>query len=182
VLGPEAFDAPAHTALVSEKGYLYTGTKHIGIPMIGSDGWFGSVAYALHVAPSAALERQLAMLTTELTVWCCARGISRLPEVRSLAPRQHEVATLAGDGRTNLEIADALDISINTVKLRLKQVFERLAVENRTELANVLRRLAPLEGIAPGISRRGTITIVRDPMLDPDRSARGVSTRRGVAR
>jgi DNA-binding NarL/FixJ family response regulator len=37
------------------------------------------------------------------------------------------------------EIAEALAISINTVKARLKESFERLGVDNRTELANVLR-------------------------------------------
>ena len=54
LLGPEVFDVPAHTDLVRGKGYMYTGqTKHIGIPMIGPDGWFGSVAYSLDVAPTS---------------------------------------------------------------------------------------------------------------------------------
>ena len=87
-------------------------------------------------------------------MWCCARGIATIPEVRPLAPRQHEVATLAAGGRTNPEIADELGISINTVKLRLKQAFERLGVDNRTELANVLRRLAPLDGFRQASSSR----------------------------
>jgi DNA-binding NarL/FixJ family response regulator len=85
-----------------------------------------------------------------------------LPEARPLACRQHEIATLAASGRTNPEIADALGISINTVKLRLKQAFERLGVESRTELVTMFQRLAPLEGIPPGISRRGSVTITRD--------------------
>jgi DNA-binding CsgD family transcriptional regulator len=164
ILGPEVFDVPAHIELVREKGYVGVGQrKHIGVPMLGAAGWFGSIGYALPVAPSASMERQLATFTTELTVWCCARGIARLPDVRPLAPRQREVAALAADGRMNHEIADELGISINTVKLRLKQAFDRLRVENRTELANVLRRLAPLDGIAPGITRRGNVTITRAP-------------------
>jgi DNA-binding CsgD family transcriptional regulator len=171
ILGPEIFDVPAHTELIRMKGYVGAGQrKHLGVPMLGPDGWFGSVGYSLPCAPCAAVERQLTLLATELTVWCTARGISTLPDGRPLAPRQHEVATLAADGRTNPEIAEALGISINTVKLRLKQVFERLGVENRTELANVLRRLAPLEGIAPGITRRGAITIARDAVTYVDRA------------
>ncbi len=57
----------------------------------------------------------------------------------ALTPRQSEIAQLAALGHTNAEIAAALGISINTVKARLKEVFERLDVCNRTELANVLR-------------------------------------------
>ena len=34
-------------------------------------------------------------------------------------------------------------------------------VGSRTELANLLRRLAPLEGIPPGITRREHVTITR---------------------
>ena len=181
-LGPEIFDLPASTDLVRTKGYRYEGTKHIGIPMIGPDGWFGSVAYSLDAAPIASIERQLAILTTELTVWCCARGIATIPDVRPLAPRQHEVATLAADGRTNPEIADALAISINTVKLRLKQAFGRLAVDNRTELANVLRRLAPLDGIPQGVSRHGAVTIVRDATTYVQRTAGATLARSRVTR
>jgi DNA-binding CsgD family transcriptional regulator len=129
------------------------------VPLLGPDGRFASIGY--RGAPSASLERQLGVLATELAVWCTSRGISTLPDARPLARRQHEVATLAASGRSNAEIASELAISVNTVKLRLKQAFERLGVENRTELANVLPRLAPLDGIPPGISRRGPVTITR---------------------
>jgi DNA-binding CsgD family transcriptional regulator len=172
IIGPEVLDVPAYIDLVLEKGYVAAGErKYLGVPMLGPDGWFGSVSYSLHVAPPAFVERQLTFLATELTVWCTARGISTLPDVRPLAPRQQEIAALAADGRTNPEIAGALGISINTVKLRLKQAFERFGVDNRTELANVLRRLAPLDGIQPGITRRATVTITRgvpDRVLDSE--------------
>jgi DNA-binding NarL/FixJ family response regulator len=56
----------------------------------------------------------------------------------SLGRRQREVAELAALGYRNAEIAAELGISINTVKARLKEVFEAFAVRNRTELAHVL--------------------------------------------
>jgi DNA-binding CsgD family transcriptional regulator len=161
ILGPESFEP--HYALVREKGYVGVDQrKHIGVPLFGPDGWFATLGFASTEAPTVSVERQLLVLATELSVWCTARGISSLPEVRPLARRQHEIATHAASGRTNAEIAAMLDISINTVKLRLKQAFERLGVTNRTELANMLRRLAPLDGIPEGITHRDTVTITRD--------------------
>jgi len=162
VHGPDAFDLAAFYSLARDHGFRGASQQPVGIPLLGPAGWFGTVCFSSHIAASAPVERQLAVLATELSVWCAARGISSLPEVRPLACRQHEVATLAASGRTNPEIADALGISINTVKLRLKQAFERLGVENRTELANTLRRLAPLDGVPPGISRHDAVTITRD--------------------
>ena len=163
ILGPGFTNVRRFNATAREHGYQGAVDRPpFAVPLLGHDGWFGTIVYMRVIPPSAAIERQLAVLATELSVWCAARGISSLPEVRPLACRQHEVATLAASGRTNPEIADALGISINTVKLRLKQAFERLGVENRTELANTLRRLAPLDGVPPGISRHDAVTITRD--------------------
>jgi len=163
VLGPEVFDLDAFNSLARARGYVGLDQHPVGVPLLGPSGWFGTIAYSSHVSPCASIERQLVVLATELSVWCTARGISTLPEVRPLAPRQHEVATLAANGRTNPEIAEVLGISVNTVKLRLKQAFDRLAVDNRTELANLLRRLAPLEGVPPGITHCESYTITRAP-------------------
>ena len=144
-----------------EHGYVGIERLPVGVPLLDADGWFGTVAYLSEGEASAAVERQFVTLAIEISVWCTARGISTLPDVRPLAPRQHEVARLAAAGRTNPEIAEELAISVNTVKLRLKQAFERLGVTNRTELASVLRRLAPLEGVPPGITHRDGVTITR---------------------
>ncbi len=62
-----------------------------------------------------------------------------------LGPRQRECAKLAVRGLTNREIGELLGISINTVKARLKEVFHRLDVTNRTELAFVLQSEQILE-------------------------------------
>jgi DNA-binding CsgD family transcriptional regulator len=162
ILGPEFTNVRRFNAIAREHGYHGIDRHPFAVPLLGSDGWFGTIVYMLRTAPSAALERELTARAAEISVWCTARGISTLPEVRALACRQHEVATLAASGRTNPEIAAALGISINTVKLRLKQAFERLGVENRTELANMLRRLAPLDDVPEGITHRDTVTITRD--------------------
>ena len=49
-----------------------------------------------------------------------------------LAPRQREVLKMLGEGATNKAIAEALNISENTVKSHLRSIFESLGVRTRT--------------------------------------------------
>jgi len=57
----------------------------------------------------------------------------------SLTPREAEVAQLVGGGATNAEIARALYMSLATVKTHLGQIYAKLGVRNRTQLAILLR-------------------------------------------
>jgi DNA-binding CsgD family transcriptional regulator len=105
----------------------------VAFPVIGRQGWFATIVCG---GATAAHQRELAMIAMHLSVWCTVRGIGGSND--ALTPRQLEIAELAALGQTNAEIAAALGISINTVKARLKEVFERLGVCNRTELAHEL--------------------------------------------
>lgn len=163
VLGPEGFDVATFVSLARERGFSGELRPAVAVPLVTPSAWFGTVVFGAQHALSIEHEQRLLLLATQLCVWCTNRGISTLPDVRPLAQRQQQVALLAAAGRTNPEIADELGISINTVKLRLKQAFERLGVYNRTALGAMLRRLAPLDGIPPGITRRDGITITRRP-------------------
>jgi DNA-binding CsgD family transcriptional regulator len=131
------------------------------IPIFGARGWCASVGFVMPRGYPMLVERELGMLATHLSVWCVQHGIDAVPDEEVLGERQHRIAELAARGHTNAEIAEALGISINTVKSRLKEVFERLNVHNRTELAHVLRRLAPLQGIPTGITRYKSVTVTR---------------------
>jgi DNA-binding CsgD family transcriptional regulator len=51
-----------------------------------------------------------------------------------LTRRQADIVILAAQGRTNLEIAEALTISVNTVRSHMEDIFARLGVRNRAEL------------------------------------------------
>lgn len=57
-----------------------------------------------------------------------------------LTPREAEVVAMIGHGRRNKEIAFALGISEGTVKMYLHNLYRKLEVSSRTELALLARR------------------------------------------
>jgi DNA-binding CsgD family transcriptional regulator len=58
-----------------------------------------------------------------------------------LTPSEQRVAALVAEGKTNKEVAAALVVSVHTVEAALTQVYRKLDVRSRTELA---RRLHPI--------------------------------------
>ena len=63
------------------------------------------------------------------------------PLIEPLSDRELEVLQLLADGQTNHEIAQALCVSINTVKTHLKNIYGKLGVHNRREAAAKAREL-----------------------------------------
>lgn len=59
--------------------------------------------------------------------------------VAGLTAREVEVAQLVALGATNAEIAHALSVSLATVKTHLTQIYGKLGVRSRTQLAVALR-------------------------------------------
>lgn len=57
-----------------------------------------------------------------------------------LTQREQEVLGLVAQGRSNKEIASALDIAENTVKNHLKNILEKLHLENRVQAATFALR------------------------------------------
>jgi len=58
----------------------------------------------------------------------------------SLSERQQEVAALACLGCTNAEIAEKLDISLETVKTHIKVILRKFKVRGRHQLHYMLRK------------------------------------------
>src|SRR5262245_53357930 len=62
----------------------------------------------------------------------------RAPE--PLTPREREVLTLLGQGRSNSEIANALTIAPRTVKVHVQNILGKLGAGNRTEAVSIAVR------------------------------------------
>ena len=61
----------------------------------------------------------------------------RLPPRRVLTPAQHEVASSAASGATVPEIARSLNRTADTIRSHLKEIYRRLDVASRVELARL---------------------------------------------
>lgn len=65
---------------------------------------------------------------------CALRDLRALPD---LSPRQVEILNLIAKGFSNREIADALGLSVDTVKDHLKKTFSRMGVATRAEAVSL---------------------------------------------
>jgi DNA-binding NarL/FixJ family response regulator len=84
-----------------------------------------------------------------------ASGGSTRPEINA---REREVLALVAQGKSNKEIAVALDLAENTIKNDLKRILARLQLENRVQAAAFAFR----QGLVPstatlGLSSRGSM-------------------------
>jgi LuxR family maltose regulon positive regulatory protein len=61
--------------------------------------------------------------------------------VEPLSERECEVLKLIAAGYTNQQVADALVVSLNTVKKHTTHIYGKLGVQNRTEASNRAREL-----------------------------------------
>jgi DNA-binding NarL/FixJ family response regulator len=59
----------------------------------------------------------------------------------SLTDGQRRVATLMADGLTNREIAGELRLSRQTIDFQVREIFRKLGVASRAELAPIVERL-----------------------------------------
>jgi DNA-binding NarL/FixJ family response regulator len=68
-------------------------------------------------------------------------GLERLADRGAdLTPREAEVLTLLQDGCTNSQIADELSIGIETVRTHARNVYRKLGIASRRELARLARQ------------------------------------------
>ena len=92
----------------------------------------------LSIASALALHVSTRMSTLEAQRTCADRSWESI-----LTARGFEVAELAARGLTTDEVGRALGVSSNTVKKHLRNVYDRLAISSRAELATMLARPAP---------------------------------------
>ncbi len=113
----------------------------------------GASGYVHYLAVASVLE-QIAQSVSMGGIWLGADlmrqlilGAQRLPELAGTKPkaklslltsRERAVAELVAAGKTNKEVARALDITERTVKAHLGASFEKLGVRDRLQLALAL--------------------------------------------
>ena len=69
-----------------------------------------------------------------------SRGSSDGTGIELLTGRELEVAELVLDRRTNREIAGELFLSLKTVETHMRNIFHKLGVSSRVEVARTLAR------------------------------------------
>jgi two-component system NarL family response regulator len=75
------------------------------------------------------------------------RNKSALPETtETLTERETEILELVAQGATNREIASALCITENTAKIHLRNILEKLHLDNRIQAAVYAVRLELAKG------------------------------------
>ena len=74
------------------------------------------------------------------------------PSTEALTEREIDVLRLVAQGASNQQIADELFISINTVKVHLRNILDKLRVDNRAQAAVYAVRC----GLLVGVEEQGT--------------------------
>jgi DNA-binding CsgD family transcriptional regulator len=82
-----------------------------------------------------------------------------MADLNILSERELEILCLLAKGKSNKEIAQELFISINTVKVHLRNVFAKLEVSSRTEATLFAVRAGLVEGVAETGTNGGTAPV-----------------------
>ena len=102
---------------------------------------------ALDIAASCGAQVLAARARTELQATGSRPRRALLSGIESLTPAERRIAELAGQGRTNTEIAHALFVTTKTVEWHLANAFRKLGITSRRDLATAA---IPGTGSAPG--------------------------------
>jgi DNA-binding CsgD family transcriptional regulator len=140
----------------------YSGPRmHVRLlPLVEPSGLLGTIRCGTVGAISKGQRRDLNVLAAYASARLVRLGVSTAETANhDLTPAQHRVARLAADGLRNADIADTLEISIDTVKKHLKDAFATLSVRTRTELAALLAQRGPRDTRQPGVTRHREIWV-----------------------
>lgn len=111
---------------------VYTGAENAGVP---------SLVLAHGGAAFVAKSEQPALLLDTIASVAAGRMVFPYLDVRSmhsnplttLTPRELEVLADLASGRTNKQIARDLGVSLNTVKFHVRNLFQKLGVNSRSQ-------------------------------------------------
>ena len=67
------------------------------------------------------------------------KGVEHLKRAHKITDREFDIILQVISGRTNKEIADNLNITLNTMKRHITNIYNKLIVNNKVELMNLLK-------------------------------------------
>jgi LuxR family maltose regulon positive regulatory protein len=120
--------------LFLDEGEEMVALLHVVLPTIRMGRYATYVERLLHAIAAQRLER-------EASSGFSSPASARLSE--SLSPQEQRVLRLLAAGFSNQEIADALIVSINTVKTQVRSIYQKLHVKSRKEIRSVVHSPHP---------------------------------------
>ena len=134
------------------------------LPILELGSLLGAIRCGRSEPYDEALQRDLSTFATQVSMRLGELHVTAMPDpvLSRLTKRQREIATLVAGALSNPEIAGRLGLSENTVKKHLKDIYARLQLGTRTELATKIRR-GPDRVTRTGVSRRGKVTVTHGP-------------------
>lgn len=94
----------------------------------------------------AAIPRRLAATLLRRVREAPASGLGLRPVRSDLTPREWQVLDLMSAGRHTIEIAEELEMSVETVRSHMRNVFLKFGVHSREDAIDACRRLRAEEG------------------------------------
>lgn len=76
-----------------------------------------------------------------------ARPVPDALRAQGITPREAEVLALAGEGKSNEQIAHALGMAPGTVRIHMSAILKKLNARNRTEATRIAERLAAVRDV-----------------------------------
>ncbi len=121
-------------SLAEADGYLHPFAEHHGMLM-------GQVERHFRDRDPALYERISDMVVRFSRGWMKIHNSNSANKVTdTLTPYEFSMAMMAAKGKSNREIADFMNISVNTVKSYLAVIYQKVGVGNRTELAHYVNK------------------------------------------
>ena len=94
-------------------------------------GTIRAVARGIRILPPLLTES----LFTHVVDLALRKGKGNLPEAVRMTKREREIIVLIGEGLSNKEIADRLNLSVYTIKSHIHNILEKLALHSRLQIA-----------------------------------------------